>query len=71
MPKYKTKILYYNNGKVISQSVLGKDLTPETVTQEQVNIAFPLILGIYQQEANNARAVIVQGRKELREFSYT
>lgn len=65
--KHKTMLRYYNNGKVISSSVYTKD---EPVTQEQVNVAMPLILRIHNEQPNRAHVKVMQGNKMLQKLFY-
>lgn len=69
MAKFKTKINYYNNGKLISSSVLTK---PRSVfTQAAVNVAMVLILDIHKQQPPfDAYATLTEGKQELERFNY-
>ncbi|MES2133545.1 MAG: hypothetical protein V4506_14445 [Bacteroidota bacterium] len=69
MPKYATKILYYNNGVVLSESVLTIPL--QDINQEKTDTAMRLMLRIHKQSGPfKAYTQVKQGKKVLKEFKY-
>lgn len=70
MQKFKTRIVYYNNGKVISTN--ETNILAVEVTQKKVDLALGVILAVHQQtEPYNAMAKVYIGRRKVAEYMYS